>query len=222
MSRWQRESLVLHLDAHVLRREGAAEAAVSAPWTAAALGAAVDALTPSGTRPGRLAVALGPSVCRHVVQQPVEGLRGLAELQGLSAARAARLLGGQPGDWVITADWSLSQPFVCAVMPRTLLDALAQLARERGATLSVTSSVLDALGRAAATLDGGFVAWTVPGGAVLAYLAREGPVSLRWLRCDDGLPAAELQALLQAEAAQESLRAGLRPTDIKLLEGAAA
>lgn len=221
MSRWRRERLSLGLDAATLAGPGAAcvvaEQATPEAWTAPRLRDAIRAQMQPTMKYASAHVLMGADVCRHFVQDPPAGLRSLAELRALSAARASRIYGGKPVEWSVVADWNLARPFVCAAVPSGLLQALRQAAAELGLSLTVESAVLTALERVMPVApDEGFVAWTTPGGAVLAHLALGGVTTLRCLRLPAGLPAEGLVELMAREVMQEGLRAGLRADTLRV------
>ncbi len=172
----------------------------------------------SGLKYGSVQVLVCADLCRHFVQQPPAGLRSLAELQSLSAARASQLFGSKPAEWSVVADWSLVRPFVCAAMPAALLQALQQAAAELSLSLTVESAVLAALERVMPLAPAeGFMGWVTPRAAVLAHVGPLGVTALRCLRRAADLATADLMALLAREVVQEGLRANLQGRALHLV-----
>lgn len=223
MSRWRRERLLLGLDSRALLRAGSAAQPATEPatepassWTVARLRDAIRAQMQPGASYGVVQVLVSAELCRHFVHRAPAGLRSLAELRLLAAARASQLFGGKPADWAVVADWALAQPFVCAALPAVLLQSLEQAARELKLSLTVESALLFALERLVGLPQlQGFVAWTTPAGAVLAHLSGARVDTLRWLRRPADSDDVEL---LARELRQESLRANL-PGEVLRLAG---
>ena len=112
------------LDARQLAwRPGADRAA--APELASHAQALPQALTqlPAGAT---VDVVAGNDVAMHWLQVPPSTAASLDELRLVAAARCAHLYGGAPEDWWIAGDWSATEPFVCAALPRSLVVPLQQ------------------------------------------------------------------------------------------------
>lgn len=221
MSRWRSEPVYLGLDETAL--SGAADLVVPAAgggWTLTSLREALRAALPPGSKHVHIHVLVTTTLCRHFVQQAPIGLRSFSELQALAAARASKLHGGKVLDWVVIADWGISRPFVCAAMPASLVQSLQHAAGELGCSVSMRSGVLTALERVMRLMpDEGFVAWTTPEGAVLAYLSSHGVRAVRCLRRQPDAPTADVVDLLAREALREGLRSNL-PAKVLYVFGA--
>jgi hypothetical protein len=206
---------VVGLDAQQLQRDGAAPAAVSPPWDAASLRAALQSQMEPGAGSRSVRVQVSGDLCRHFMQAPPAGLRSVGELRALAAARALQLFGGKAGDWAVAADWQLDRPVVCAAMPAVLVVALQEAATALGLSLDLRSAVLLALARVLPKAGEGSLVWTTPTGAVLAELSAQGPLALRWLRRETDLGFAALAGWLQSEALQDALRTQHLPSRLQ-------
>ena len=217
MSRWRPDVLALGLSADTLAGSAAHAAAPAGGWAAASLQDALQVIRPAPAgQPARL--LLCPDLCKHFAQPPSAGLRALGELRALAALRAGQLFGGPPQAWAVVADWSLTQPMVCAAMPSALLDALRQVARQFRLALSVESAALAALAALSRqplplslSHPQGFVAWASPAHLMLASITDGAVRGLRCMRRPAGAGPAELAARAVQESAQYALRSAAGP-----------
>jgi len=69
-------------------------------------------------------VIAGNDVATYWMQEPPSAVSSLMELRLVATSRCARLFGGEPGDWSIAGDWQLDRPFVCAALPRGLVQTV--------------------------------------------------------------------------------------------------
>lgn len=70
----------------------------------------------------RLHFVVSSDIAVHWIQVPPVGLASLPELRKTAAARCARLFGGSPESWWVAGDWHARRPFLCAALPRQLVD----------------------------------------------------------------------------------------------------
>lgn len=61
---------------------------------------------------------------------PPPGAARMADLEGAAGLRFQSLYGEAPSAWQISADWSATQPFFAAAVPRTLLASLQAVAQD--------------------------------------------------------------------------------------------
>lgn len=61
---------------------------------------------------------------------PPPGAARMADLEAAAGLRFQSLYGETPAAWQLSADWSATQPFFAAAVPRVLLSALQQVAQE--------------------------------------------------------------------------------------------
>jgi hypothetical protein len=89
------------------------------------LSAAVGALRGYSSLAGRrVHVVLDDALVRLFVVPPAAGVRGLAELRALAAARFEDLFGLDSTGWTIRANWTVDEPFLACAMESILLHAL--------------------------------------------------------------------------------------------------
>jgi hypothetical protein len=68
---------------------------------------------------------LSPSLLKHWLQKPPDHIQSLNELHTVTLQRAQQLFGNafssnqknHASSWVVSADWHVSQPFLCAAIP---------------------------------------------------------------------------------------------------------
>jgi hypothetical protein len=179
----------------------------SFPWTIADLDDALAQRVDVG-RSTDCSFMLSSFVCRHFVHQAPLGLRSFAELRLAASVRAASLFGGQPRDWVTTADWQLDSPYIVAAVPGALAQVLNGIGRAK--SVCIQSSVLYALKRLSqGHPDAQVFAWETPGAIVAAFCDQTSWVGLRNIRKGVSMDAPSVMAILAREVRQERLRGGL-------------
>lgn len=75
---------------------------------------------------------VAPSLLKHWLQKPPDQIQSLSELHAISCQRAQQLFGSahssstnsHGSSWVVSADWQVSQSFLCAAMPESWHAAL--------------------------------------------------------------------------------------------------
>ena len=68
----------------------------------------------------------------HWLQQPPQAIQSLQELRLVAQARCAHLHGGRPDDWWVAGDWTVDRPFVCAALPRAVVQPLQDRCDRQG------------------------------------------------------------------------------------------
>jgi hypothetical protein len=119
----------------------------------ASLEAMLEDFAPAGRqgRAGRLEVVVDDGLAHHWLQQPVAGVRSLAELRDAARARCAQLFGDAQA-LEIAGDWHLGRPFVCAALPRALVKELHHAAASRRTALRLGTLTAACLARGAGRL----------------------------------------------------------------------
>lgn len=160
-----------------------------------------------GAGRGAVLALAGTDLCRHWSMTAPAGVASLRELQSIALTRCCRLFGGGPGDWRVTADWSLNRPMVCAALPATEVGALQAAATRAGLGLQIESALLKVVSALEPWLPGdGWSAWPTP--ASLVLLQRQGRRAT-WLQTFRREPVAETRAMVE-EVSRQIRRHGLR------------
>ena len=165
-------------------------------------------------------------LARHWLVTPPRGVKSLAELRAVAAARFEAIYSASALLWQIHADWRSDRAFVCAALPRGLVDtlpaALAAACPPAGPRLQLGTTLGLALARHGHRLPGqGWCAVRMPEHLALFCSSRGDIGTLReWQsagRQGGGSPGAETAALaldeLVAELQREALRHGAAPPD---------
>lgn len=175
----------------------------------------IAAMIEAPSMPARLAVVhvvAGSSVARHWLQTAPPGLRSLSELKALVQSRAEQLFGGDP-EWVVAADWHATRPFLCAALPREIDRLASEIARSRGATPHVTTSLSLALNQHARHMPA--EGWTVlyePEALHLLYFSAGRLEYTRTATIPVALQALALEREVNSEVARSAALAGGLPT----------
>lgn len=184
MSRWPlewlhrraRRRVFVGLDAHGMAWQfnGAPPSSVATTTEASAL---AQKLLPRT----RVDVAVANDVAVHWLQTPPDGVRSLAELRQIAAARCAHLFGGLPERWWVAGDWNANRPFVCAGLPMDRVDPLQRALTQAGAAVhwhtvwgllcSTQARSMPAEGWSAVRSGGRVVAWHCRRGRVTSLHA---------------------------------------------------
>lgn len=118
---------------------------------------------------------------------PPHNATSLADCQAAASARFQSLFGDAISDWHLSADWDARQPFLACAIPRSLLTALQQVARDHRLVLvEVAPQFVVAWNRWRADLQAG--AWFgVLHQKVLAFavLGQDGPEAAREVALPD-------------------------------------
>ena len=157
-------------------------------------------------------VVAGSGVARHWLQTAPPGLRSLSELQALVQSRAEQLFGDDP-DWVVAADWHATRPFLCAALPREIDRLASAVARSKGATPHVATSLSLALNQHARHMP--HEGWTVlhePEALHLLYFSAGKLEFTRTVTIPVAVQASALESEVTAEVARSSALAGGLPT----------
>lgn len=94
-----------------------------------AIGAALRRLlSDAGCAHWPASLVLADDLARIWQVAPPEGSARLTDLEGAAAMRFQALYGESAGGWQVAAGWNLSQPFLAAALPRSLLAALQDAA----------------------------------------------------------------------------------------------
>ena len=137
MSLWRpkagaaRPPLVLGLSAQRLAWASSVPQARSPSIVTAAHGDVTQAFG-NALRGSHVDVVAGNDIALHWLQTPPSSVSSFDELQLVASARCAHLYGGTPQDWWVTGDWSVSHPFVCAALPRSVVASLQEQLRKLG------------------------------------------------------------------------------------------
>ena len=76
-------------------------------------------------------IVLSDSWVRRWMVVPPQNATRLADCQAAASARFQALFGDAISEWHLAADWDARNPFLVCAIPRLLLDALQQVARDR-------------------------------------------------------------------------------------------
>ena len=169
----------------------------------------------ASSMPSRFAavhVVAGSSVARHWLQIAPPGLRSLSELQALVQSRADQLFGGD-AEWVVAADWHATRPFLCAALPREVDRLASSIARSRGATSHLATSLSLALIQHARRLPAdGWAVLHEPEALHLLFLSTGRLEHSRTATVPVELQGSALEREAAAEVARSSALAGGLPT----------
>jgi hypothetical protein len=170
-----------------------------------------------------LIVTVDDALVRSFVVTPPSGAQGLRELRATVAARFAVLYGESAEQWLLTADWHATAPFIACALPRQLYRGFDSLAQTNGWHLgSVRPALVCAWNREHASIpaDG----WLVVGFGqtlTLAHTRNAQPAGLRTLRLPDAPALAELATLLEQERLRTPVPAEARHRQSLLWTGTA-
>lgn len=70
---------------------------------------------------------VGNDTAVHWMQSAPPGVASLSELREVASARCASLFGGSADDWIVSGHWSWQRPFLCAALPKSLVQELISL-----------------------------------------------------------------------------------------------
>lgn len=207
MSLWRRDRVSVGVGAEaVVARRGDATVERKIGADSSLRSAAQSALVELGGK-GKAVVFVAGSLCRHWTQSVPAGVGSLRELGHIAALRCAQLFGGQGGDWAVVGDWRLGAPFICAALPRAVVEDLRGVAASSGRRLNMQSAVLAAVRKVEPFLGrDGWHAWQAPGVTVIVERQGGRVVWLRAARADDDVPGCADAAW--AEVRRECLSRG--------------
>jgi hypothetical protein len=162
-------------------------------------------------------IVLSDSWVRRWMATPPQNATCLADCQAAAQARFQALFGEPISDWQLAADWDARRPFLACAIPRSLLAALEQVARDRSLILlEVAPQFVVAWNRWRADLKAG--AWFgVLHQKVLTFAVpgRNGLEVVREVTLPDEMRLDQLQ--LPEILAREALRLNLpMPSEIRL------
>lgn len=174
--------------------------------------AATIKASPTSSRLAAVHVVAGSSVARHWLQIAPPGLRSLSELKALVQSRADQLFGGD-AEWVVAADWHATRPFLCAALPREVDRLASSIARSRGATSHLATSLSLALIQHARRLPAdGWAVLHEPEALHLLFLSAGRLEHSRTATVPVELQGSALEREAAAEVARSSALAGGLPT----------
>lgn len=148
----------------------------------------------------QVALIAANDLALHWLQTPPGALASFEELRLVAQARCAHLYGGAPADWWVTADWRADAPFVCAALPRAVVQPLDQALAALGSQVHWhTAWGLLCAARATAFPSNGWSAFRSPAQVILWHCGAGRVDSLSALPAD----AAEDSASAAARALQQ-------------------
>ncbi len=169
----------------------------------AALSSARGAMPAAGARH---VVVVAGSLARHWLMVPPANAGSLKELQQVAQVRCSQLFGSLPADWVLAGDWDASHPFVCAALPRWVVDTVRTDWTEQPALSTVLSLWIS---QAQAVLPSrGWCCLNTPGHGAILGLDGGRIVSLRIHPWSAAADPATRRAGLVLELQRELLRRG--------------
>lgn len=168
----------------------------------AALQGAVRAM---GAQPAAdVRVLLADGVVRYWLQAVPQRLGSLRELQAVAGVRCEQIFGGGSAAWHVAGDWQAQGLFVCAAVPRWIMDELTQALP---GALHVSSLLAQCLRSDWITSQrDGWLCLTLPGTCVLLSMARGRIASLRVLPLHPHLAPDAVLDLAAVELQREALR----------------
>lgn len=152
-------------------------------------------------------VLLADNVVRYWLQAVPQRLGSLRELQAVAGLRCGQIFGGGTAAWHVAGDWQAQGLFVCAAVPRWIMDTVTQV---MPGSLCVSSLLAQCLRSDWVTSQrDGWLCLTLPGTAVVLGLTHGRIASLRLLplpayQASDEVLVLDLAAL---ELQREALRA---------------
>ncbi len=150
-------------------------------------------------------VLLADSVVRYWLQAVPQRLGSLQELQAVAGVRCGQIFGGGAAAWHVAGDWQTRGLFVCAAVPRWIMETVTQV---MPGSLSVSSLLAQCLRSDWVTSQrDGWLCLTLPGTAVLLSLTHGRIASLRVLPLPAHQAADEVLDLAALELQREALRA---------------
>jgi hypothetical protein len=167
---------------------------------------------------------VAPSLLKHWLQQPPDHIQSLSELHAVTRQRAQQLFGnaypislnGQASSWVVSADWHVSQPFLCGAIPASWYAVWTKEATQRNSRAmfnplsSITSPLQLTLSKFQKILPAdGWIAVLVSGTLYLMYFKTSQCMHFRSLNLSETLRIEDLQAAAIAEWQRDSLRTQL-------------
>lgn len=183
----------------------------STQWSG--LPAALETLV-EAHRPHRLNVIVANDVARHWFMDAPPAVRSLRELKSFTYATFEQIYGVPSEDWVITADWHLHRPYLCAAIPRPVSRALEHGGNRHGIRLRINTFPGLLLGHAHALLANG--SWTcvfTPQSLTLLHGSQGHLTGIRTFNlpvsqpCDEQDLGSQAARLIRREAAKQETEA---------------
>jgi hypothetical protein len=167
---------------------------------------------------------VAPSLLKHWLQQPPDHIQSLNELHAVTQQRAQQLFGtvyaaganDHVSSWVVSADWQVSQPFLCGAVPASwhaawMGDAdVADIHTTSKKSSSIASPLQLILSRFQKQLPSdGWLSVVVACTLYLMYFKGKKCLHFRSLQLETALKAEALQAIALVEWQRDKLRTQL-------------
>lgn len=170
-----------------------------------------------------LCVTVDDGLVRSFIVTPPSGTQSLRELRAAAAARFAVLYGESSDQWLLSADWQATAPFIACALPRQLYREIDSLARRNGWHLD---SLRPALVRVWNRLHLSIPAngWLIVGfGQTLTLVHTHDAqlAGLRTLRLPEAPALADLVTLIEQERLRTPMPTAARDRQSLLWTGAA-
>jgi hypothetical protein len=175
---------------------------------------------------------VAPSLLKHWLQQPPDHIQSLNELHAVTQQRAQQLFGAvysantsdQASSWVVSADWQVSQPFLCGAVPASwhaawLGDAdVAGVDTTSKKLSSVVSPLQLILSRFQKQLPSdGWLSVVVANTLYLMYFKSKRCLHFRSLQLETALKTEALQTIALVEWQRDKLRTQLNSDQLHWL-----